>query len=63
MTASAELLRNGKLLASAPIQLASPSGPSVQHVGRLPIGQLPPGTYQLRIRVGDLTRAAFFTLQ
>ena len=25
--------------------------------------KLPAGTYQLRIKVGDLTRAAFFTLQ
>jgi VWFA-related protein len=67
LTASAELLRNGKVLASAPIQLAAASGSRVQHVGRLPIGALPAGTYQLRIRVTDgsheLSRAAFFTLQ
>ena len=67
MTASAELLRNGKVMASAPIQLSAASGSRVQHVGRLPIGALPAGTYQLRIRVTDgtheLSRAAFFTLQ
>jgi hypothetical protein len=63
MTAAAELLRNGKVLASAPIHLAAASGPRVQHVGRFPIGALPAGTYQLRIRVGDIARAAFFTLQ
>ena len=63
MTASAELMRNGKVLASAPIQLAAATGPRVQHIGRFPIGALPAGTYQLRIRVGDLTRTAYFTLQ
>ena len=35
-------------------------------LGRLPVGQLPAGTYELRIRVTDgtreLSRAAFFTL-
>jgi len=67
MTASAELLRNGNVLASAPIQLTAASGPRVQHVGRFPIGALPAGIYQLRIRVTDgpreLSRAAFFSLQ
>jgi hypothetical protein len=63
MTASAELLRDGQVLASAPIQLESSSGPRVQHVGRFPVGKLPAGTYQLRIKVGELSRAAFFTLQ
>ena len=63
MTASAELLRDGQVLASAPIQLESSNGPRVQHVGRFPVGKLPAGTYQLRIKVGELSRAAFFTLQ
>src|SRR5262249_21443547 len=62
-TASAQLLRNGQVLADAPVQLASSTGPRVQHVGRFPIGALPPGTYELRIRVGELTRSAFFTLR
>jgi VWFA-related protein len=61
--ASAQLLRNGRVLADAPIQLALPSGPRVQHVGRFPIGALPPGTYELRIKVGDLSRSAYFTLR
>jgi hypothetical protein len=63
LTASAQLLRNGQVLAEAPVQLAAGAGPRVQHVGRFPIGALPPGTYQLRIRVGELTRSSFFTLR
>jgi hypothetical protein len=35
----------------------------VQHVGRIPVGKLPPGTYQLRIKVGELSRSAYFTLR
>jgi VWFA-related protein len=61
--ASVELLHNGQVLATAPIQLAGASGPQVQHVGRFPIGALPAGTYQLRIKVGELSRTAYFTLQ
>ena len=67
VTASAQLLHNGQVLAEAPLQLAAAVGTRVQHVGRFPIGALPPGTYQLRIRVGEgpgeLSRAAFFTLR
>ena len=65
--ASAQLLRNGESLAEAPIELPSASGPHVQHVGRFPIGALPEGTYQLRIRVTDghrdISRTAFFTIR
>jgi VWFA-related protein len=63
LTASAELLRNGQVLASAPLQLPASSGPRVQHVGRVPVGKLPAGTYQLRIKIGALARSAYFTLQ
>lgn len=62
-----ELLRNGKALASAPIDLA-PTGAKgrVQHAGVMPIASLPVGTYELRVRLeqqGDeQTRAAFFTI-
>ena len=62
-SASVQLLRNGRVLAEAPVQLAAATGPRVQHVGRFPIGALPPGTYELRIRVGELARSAFFTLR
>ena len=61
--ASAQLLRNGRVLAEAPVQLAASTGPRVQHVGRFPIGALPSGTYELRIRVGELSRSAFFTIR
>jgi VWFA-related protein len=67
LTASAQLLQNGKVLAEAPVQLPRSSGPRVQHVGRLPIGTLPAGTYELRIRVTDgkreESRTAYFTLR
>lgn len=78
---TAEILRNGQVLASAPVQLSSAAdvppaaggatderhAPRIQHVGRLPIGALPAGTYELRIHVADgpreLSRTAFFTLR
>jgi len=63
----AQLLRGGVALADAPVDVPSATGPRVQHLGRLPIAQLPPGTYELRLRVNDgrqdLTRAVFFTLE
>ena len=64
--ASAQLLRGGTMVAEAPFDLPAPAGPRVQHIGRLPVGALPAGTYELRIKVKDgrqeLSRAAFFTL-
>lgn len=66
-TASAQLLRNGQVLAEAPVQLRGSGDALIQEVGRIPVGSLPAGTYQLRIRVTngshELSRAAFFTLQ
>lgn len=63
----AQLLRNGEAVAEAPVELPPTTGPRVQHVGRLPIGALPAGTYELRIRVTggrrELSRTAYFTLQ
>lgn len=63
---TAQLLRDGAPLAEAPVAMPAVKGPRVQHVGRLPIAALPPGTYELRIRVGDgpreLSRAVFFTV-
>jgi VWFA-related protein len=65
--AAAQLLRNGEAIAEAPLQLSPSGGTRVQHVGRLPIGSLPAGTYELRIRVTDggreISRTSFFTLQ
>ena len=64
--ASADLLRNGQLLATAPVELPPATGSRVQHVGRLPTGRLPGGTYELRIQVTgagrELSRTAYFTL-
>jgi hypothetical protein len=65
--ACAQLLRNGQAIADAPIDLPPASGSRVQHVGRLPIGSLPAGTYELRIRVTDgareVSRTAYFRLR
>ncbi len=63
----AQLLRGGVPLADAPVDLPPSTGPRVQHLGRLPIAALPPGTYELRLRVNDgrheMVRAVFFTLE
>jgi hypothetical protein len=65
--AYAQLLRNGQSLAEAPIDLPPANSARMQHVGRFPIGALPEGTYQLRIRVTDgareVSRTSFFTLR
>jgi VWFA-related protein len=63
----AQLLRNGQAVAEAPVPLTPARGARLQHVGRLPLGSLASGTYELRIRASDSThetsRTAFFTLQ
>jgi VWFA-related protein len=65
----AQLLRDGVQIADAPVEVpaSASAGPRVQYLGRLPIGALPPGTYELRIRVSDggreQVRAVFFTLE
>jgi hypothetical protein len=62
----AQLLRNGQMLAEAPVTLPAATGARVQHVGKLPISSIPAGTYELRIVVRnashELSRTAFFTL-
>ena len=63
----AQLLRNGEVLAETPLHLPDAPGNRVQHLGRLPVGSLSAGTFELRIRVTDGTReasqSAFFTLR
>jgi VWFA-related protein len=63
----AQLLRNGETIAEAPVVLPPATGDRLQHVGRMPIGSLPVGTYELRIRAIDgtreVSRSAFFTLK
>jgi len=65
--ATAQLLRNGLAIAETPLPLPPSAGSRVQEVGRMPIGALPAGTYELRIRVSadgqEVARSAFFTLQ
>jgi VWFA-related protein len=66
-SATAQLLRNGAIVAEAPVELAVNIGARVQHVGMLPIGGLPAGTYELRIRIENgsesQSRNAFFTIE
>jgi VWFA-related protein len=65
--AVAQLLRNGRAVAEAPVELPPATASRVQQVSRLPIATMPAGTYELRIRVmhkgQELSRSAFFTLQ
>ena len=47
--AALELLQNGQLLARLPLQLGAPDASGrIQELGRLPISELPAGTYELR---------------
>jgi hypothetical protein len=67
-TARIELLRNGTPIAAAPHELPVPNATKrLQHVGNLPIKDLPAGTYELRVTVTDTkdqqTRTAFFTIR
>jgi VWFA-related protein len=62
-----QLLKQGRAIAEGPLTLQLADGSPLQHVGRLPVGDLPAGTYELRVRVvsadKELSRTAFFTLQ
>ena len=64
---TAQILHNGATVAEGPVQIAPAAGGMVQHVGRLPIGALRAGTYELRILVNDgardVSRTAYFTVQ
>lgn len=64
--ATIEILSGGRTMASVPVPLAAAAAGRVQHVGRLPIDRLPPGTYELRLRtrVGqdEQVRTATFTI-
>jgi VWFA-related protein len=65
--ARVELLRNGAPIAAAPSELPTTETRRLQHVGNLPIKDLPAGTYELRVTVTDTedqqTRTAFFTIK
>jgi VWFA-related protein len=65
-SAQISLLKNGQPLAEATRELDTTETSRLQHVGTLPIADLPPGTYELRVTVTDTqdqqTRTAFFTV-
>jgi len=49
LTAGIEVLENGKPVAELPMPLAAADGSGrIQQIGRLPLGPLAPGTYELR---------------
>jgi hypothetical protein len=64
--AKVSLLKNGQQLADATMDLKAEGEGRLQHVGELPIRELPSGTYELRVTVDDgrdqETRTTFFTL-
>jgi VWFA-related protein len=57
-SAELELLQNARPLARVPLELADPDAEGrVQQVSRIPIGQLKPGTYELRVTVRQASSA------
>lgn len=55
-TAMLELMQNGKPLARSPLELSKPDDTGrIQQVSRLPLTELAPGTYDLRVVVTDGT--------
>jgi hypothetical protein len=67
LTATAQLLQNGGVVAEAPLEIAASTEPRIQQLDRLPVSGLAPGTYQLRIIVASgpqrVAESAYFTLQ
>jgi len=67
LTATAQLVRNGGVVAEAPLEIAASTEPRIQQLARLPVSGLAPGTYQLRIIVVSgpqrVAESAYFTLQ
>jgi VWFA-related protein len=67
LTATAQLLRNGGVVAEAPVEIAASTEPRIQQLARLPVSGLASGTYQLRIIVVSgpqrVAESAYFTLQ
>jgi hypothetical protein len=65
-SARISLLRNGQALGEVTRKLPATGEDRLRHLGELPIGQLPNGTYELRVTVSDShdqqTQSAFFTL-
>jgi VWFA-related protein len=67
LTATAQLLQNGGVVAEVPLEIAASTEPRIQQLARLPVSGLAPGTYQLRIIVVSgpqrVAESAYFTLQ
>jgi VWFA-related protein len=67
--ATAEILNNGRVLASAPVDLPDAAGADgrVQHVGKLPIADFPKGTFELRLVLRqaeqEQVRTAYFRVE
>jgi VWFA-related protein len=66
--ATVQLVRGGRPLAEAPLSFQPSSAEGrIHYVGRLPIAQLPAGTYELRVNVTDQrdrqTASTFFTMR
>jgi VWFA-related protein len=52
--AALELLQNAKVLAQVPLELAAPTPQqTLTQVGRIPVDQLKPGTYELRVTLNQ----------
>ena len=67
LTATAQLLQNGGVVAEAPVEIAASTEPRIQQLSRLPVSGLASGTYQLRIIVASgpqrVAESGYFTLQ
>jgi hypothetical protein len=66
-SATLEILHSGRAIASMPLELPrTVQDGRVQHVGKLPVDQFPPGTYELRLRLrtgaDEQLRSAYFTI-
>ncbi len=66
-TAVLELLQNGQRIGQAAVQLPAPDATGrIQYVGRLPTDNFTPGSYELRLTVGEpknrQIRSALFTI-
>jgi VWFA-related protein len=61
-----ELLHNGRRVATGPLTVGKILENRIQHVGRLPLEGMPPGTYELKVTASDdqteRTRSTFFTV-
>ena len=67
LTGTAQLRRNGGVVAEAPLEITQSADLRIQQLDRLPVSGLAPGTYELRITVASgakqVAESAYFTLQ